>query len=63
MSYRRNERHGAEWNFSSLRDPYDDRGGGRQRAQRPSPVNRRQLDELLYELYDDGDEDEGLRER
>ena len=58
MSYRRNERQGVEWNTDALRDPYDDRSGGRHRAHRPSPVNRRELVEQIYDLYDD-DEDDG----
>ena len=58
MSYRRNERQSGEWHTGALRDPYDDRGGGRHRAHRPNPVNRRDLVEQLYDLYDD-DEAEG----
>ena len=58
MSYRRNERHGADWG-ATLRDPYEERGGGRHPAQRPNPVNRRELDEELYDLYDDDELDDG----
>ena len=63
MSYRRNERQG-EWNTGALRDPYDDRSG-RHRAHRPSPVNRRELVEQLYDLYDDYEDDgeDSLSER
>ena len=56
MSDRRNERQGAEWSAGALRDPYEERGGGRHPAQRPNPVNRRELDAELYDLYDDDDE-------
>jgi hypothetical protein len=59
MSYRRNERHGAEWGAGTLRDPYEERSGGRHPGQRPNPVSRRELNEQLFDLYDDGEADEG----
>ena len=66
MYYRRNERQGAEWSADSIRDPYEERGGGRHPAQRPNPINRRELTEQLYDLYDDDeldDDEENDRER
>ena len=62
MYYRRNERQGAEWTAGTVRDSYDERGGGRHPAQRPNPVNRRELDEQLYDMYDDDELDDDSEE-